>query len=149
MKLRNVVLLCSLSALSASGVSVSAFGVSVSVGKVQQRYPRNGKVDIDYEISLTAGEVVSNVENFLEFTATDNSVIPSRNYRAGAILRPLSLAEGRHRVTWDANADGHAVISSSLVLTALVVTRPARYMVVDLSAGSSASTFASIATGSC
>ena len=120
---------------------MTALAVSVTVDKVQQRYPWNGKVDIDYEISLAAGEVVSNVENFLEFTAIDNSVSPARNYSARAFIQPLSLAEGRHRVTWDANADGLAIVSPSLVLAARIVTRPARYMVVDLSAGSSATTY--------
>ena len=120
---------------------MTALAVSVTVDKVQQRYPWNGKVDIDYEISLAAGEVVSNVENFLEFTAIDDSVSPARTYRAGAFLQPLSFAEGRHRVTWDANADGLAIVSPSFALTARIVTRPARYMVIDLSAGSSATTY--------
>ena len=120
---------------------LSATGATVTVDKVQQRYPWNGLVDIDYTVKLGAGESFD-VDDFIEFTARDESVTPAREQRAAAISGGLlPLAEGTRRVTWDAQADGFTSFMPRLTITGRLVTRPARYMVVDLSAGSGATTY--------
>ena len=117
---------------------------SITVDRVQQRYPWNGCVDIDYTIDGMDGDpadyrvdvVVSwqgdggqmscNAQNFLNRSGCD-----------------LPTADGSHRVTWDSAANGVDFVSDAASVTAKLVYDPiepgeADYVIVDVSAGSKA-----------
>lgn len=116
---------------------------TITITRVQQRYPWNGLVDIDYTISgqtglwedyyarfkVTAGQTVYYPSNFLTYAFCD-----------------LPVTNGTHRVTWDTAADGvafrakNAQFDLDLVYEPVVDTE-ASYMVVDLSGGVEATTW--------
>ena len=116
---------------------------TITITRVQQRYPWNGLVDIDYTISgqtglwedyyarfkVTAGQTVYYPSNFLTYAFCD-----------------LPVTNGTHRVTWDTAADGvafrakNAQFDLDLVYEPVVDTE-ASYMIVDLSGGVEATTW--------
>lgn len=136
MKLRNVVLLCSLAALSASGVSVS-------VDKVQQRYPWNGMVDVDYTIAYEDGEpALDPLLERLAVTVVDTANNPSVEIVANNLApAPLATTAGQHRLTWDANADGVDFKSDAVTVKIEIRRYAAKYLIVDLRGGSTASSY--------
>lgn len=130
-------LLFSISVLAAAAAFAAP---QVIVDRVQQRYPWNGMVDIDYTVSgieathdandyfvsfaVVNGETTVACSNFLTFAGCD---LPSAN--------------GSHRVTWDTAADGYEALVTSGSLKATLTydvgtLSDSAYMVVDLSAGS-------------
>ena len=112
---------------------------SITVDRVQQRYPWNGCVDIDYTIADLDGDPV---DYRVELTATaDGQALAITNTFPEAVC-DLSATEGAHRVTWRAGADVR-VSAASLKVSASIVYAPvtaatADYLVVDLSAGTAA-----------
>ena len=74
---------------------------SITLKRVQQRYPWNGKVDIDYQ--------VENVENpndyFVRFTVTtkEGKTYAMHEFADAATL--INASNGAYRVTWIASAD--------------------------------------------
>lgn len=119
--------------------AVACSAPQITIDRVQQRYPWNGCVDIDYTVSgietthdandyfvsfsVSTGGVTTVCSNFLTYAGCD---LPSAN--------------GSHRVTWDTAADGYAALvpegSVKVALTYDVGTlSDSTYMVVDLSAG--------------
>ena len=113
-------------------------GQCVTIDSVQarQRYPWNGLVDIDYTITLAQGEKLG-VDDNLEVMLVDYDVKPAvTNYASTYLQAPLPMTAGRHRITWDANADG----VTSRIDKAEFVMRIRRYsevyMVIDVSGGS-------------
>ena len=117
--------------------------VTIDVTKFQQRYPWNGLVDIDYKISRSGGEseldpakhsVRISVVNRAETPAVTNV---AHVFRQGA----LPVSDGTHRVTWDANAEGINFKSQDVKVFAEVVHYAEKYMVIDVSGGSSATVY--------
>ena len=117
--------------------------VTIDVTKFQQRYPWNGLVDIDYSISRSGGEseldpakhsVRISVVNRAETPAVTNV---AHVFRQGA----LPVSDGTHRVTWDANAEGINFKSQDVKVFAEVVHYAEKYMVIDVSGGSSATVY--------
>ena len=117
--------------------------VTIDVTKFQQRYPWNGLVDIDYTISRSGGEseldpakhsVRISVVNRAETPAVTNV---AHVFRQGA----LPVSDGTHRVTWDANAEGINFKSQDVKVFAEVVHYAEKYMVIDVSGGSSATVY--------
>ena len=122
-------------AVSASVVTALAEGVTLTVDKVQQRYPWNGLVDIDYTISLAGGATLGPDEN-LEVTMIDRSVAPAVTNRAIRFLQvPLPMSQGSHRITWNANADGVTNYTANAEFHIKIVHYAAAYMVIDVSGG--------------
>ena len=134
-------------------LSVLAFALAasavptVTITRAQQRFPWNGLVDIDYTVSGLEGDVadytlgvsvkatVKGVEttyaasNFLDWAACD-----------------LPVAEGAHRITWIASADGATFASDSVKVSAALTYDPisseeADYIIVDVSGGALATTY--------
>ena len=62
-------------------------------------------------------------------------------FAASALSGDRSLAAGTHSIVWDMAADGLDFISSNVVITVMCDITPATYCVIDLSAGSSASSY--------
>ena len=112
--------------------------VTIDVTKVQQRYPWNGLVDIDYTITRTEGDLeLDPAKNFVEITVVDCAVEPAVTnvahvFRQGA----LPISDGTHRVTWDANAEGVNFKSQDVKIFAEIVHYAEKYMVIDVSTGS-------------
>ena len=123
--------------LAVSWCVVNAQAVSIDINQVQQRYPWNGIVDIDYTISLDDGEFLSLTNDTVSFEVTDASVSPAKVYRPATFLSlPHPLSAGRHRVAWNANADGFTNKSASVSVKAKVTNHAEQYMIIDVSDGS-------------
>lgn len=123
---------------------------TISLDRVQQRYPYSNCVDVDYtiagmdnvdplgysvELQVTAqvgGEELSmTASNFLQLAWCD-----------------LPTSNGTWRVTWDATADGADFICASATFSARLVYDPvpleeATYLIVNLSGGKDAASYPS------
>lgn len=126
-------------AVAVAGWTVAQAAVSVTNVKVQQRWPWNGKVDIDYEVvSDNADDSVfvyplakENDRNIAiaPRTLSGDGVDPAM---VGARVKP-----GKHRMTWDMSVDEPTLHSSSFTVT-LHAVKGGMYLVVDLSEGPTA-----------
>ena len=105
-------------------------GVTVTDVTARQRYPWNGKIDIDYTVTGT-----DTADTALAVSLTDHDT-----------GRVYTLTDaGRHRVTWDTAVDGLDLVSSNVTATVSLVRRGSAsttteglYCVIDLSGGSDA-----------
>ncbi len=122
----------------AAAVDAMTQDVSVVVTSlsVRQRYPWNGKVDIDFSLYSTIPEAFA----FVRFAATcvnksgETVDVPMRTFDHGASW--FCASSGTYRVTWDSTADAPTLMATGLTYTATATM--AKYMVVDLSKGTSA-----------
>ena len=117
---------------------------TITIDRVQQRYPWNGLVDIDY--------TVSGVEVPTDYTVTfawssetagQADVAATFAEIAGC---DLPTADGSYRVTWNAAADGLDFLAADFSLTAAINYAPvseaeADFMVIDVSAGKDATEY--------
>ena len=109
----------------------------------QQRYPWNGKVDISYTVT---GDIVTMAkENCLATTlrvsATDRITGASYVASASALSGDMGFEAGTHTLVWDMDVEGLSVKSSNVVFRVSCETSLALYCVIDLSAGSNASSY--------
>ena len=126
-------------AVAVAGWTAAQAAVTVTNVTVQQRWPWNGKVDIDYEvISDNADDSVfvyplakENDRNIAiaPRTLSGDGVDPAM---VGARVKP-----GKHRMTWDMSVDEPMLHSSSFTVT-LHAVKGGMYLVVDLSEGPTA-----------
>lgn len=72
-------------------------------------------------------------------TVTDN--VSNETYTATTLSGDLSLSAGTHSLVWDMAEDGLSLQTSNVMFTVSCEKTSARYCVVDLSAGSSASSY--------
>lgn len=108
-------------------VGLGAAGVTVSGVTARQRYPWNGKIDIDYTVT---GRDTADTALAVSLTDHDTG-------------RVYTLTDaGRHRVTWDTAVDGLDLVSSNVTATVSLVRRGTAstateglYCVIDLSGG--------------
>ena len=111
----------------------------ILVDRVQQRYPWNGLVDIDYTVSGIEATHDAN-DYFVSFSVTTGEVsVACSNFLTYAGC-DLPSANGSHRVTWDTAADGYEALVTAGTLKATLTydvgtLSDSTYMVVDLSAG--------------
>ena len=122
--------------------SLEAFASPAITGvTAQQRYPWNGKVDIAYTVSgdIAATAAEQGLVPSLKVTATDGDT--GQAYTAASLTGDASLADGTHSIVWDMAADGLAFKSSNVVFSVSCETTPATYCVIDLSAGTSATSY--------
>ena len=110
-------------------------GVTINLDQVKQRYPWNGLVDIDYTVTLGQDEEFG-VDDAIEVLMVNKDVKPAVTNRASAFLQfAPPLTAGRHRITWDANADGvtNRIAKAEFLLDIIHYT--VNYMVIDVSEG--------------
>jgi len=121
----------------------AASGVTVTVDKVQQRYPWNGMVDVDYTIAYDDGEpALDPLLERLAAQAVDTSASPAvTNDMNNLSPAPLDVTAGTHRMTWDANADGVTNVSDAVSVRIEVRRYASKYLLVDLREGSTASSY--------
>ena len=136
MKLASI--LKSVVAAALATAALTSAGVTIDVTKVQQRYPWNGLVDIDYTIARAEGDPeLDPTKNSVEIAVVNCDRTPAVTnvahvFRQGA----LPISNGTHRVTWDANAEGINFKSQNVKVFAEIVHYAEKYMVIDVSAGS-------------
>ncbi|MBP5673197.1 MAG: formylglycine-generating enzyme family protein [Victivallales bacterium] len=111
---------------------LTAGEVSVSVQKVQQRWPWNGKVDIDYTVTYDD----KNADIYVGFIGKDgaeNRSFPLKTLEGDGAKDPVKA--GMHRVTWDMSVDEPNLHTGDFTVTIQAFTGAYPYMVVDLSGG--------------
>ena len=102
----------------------------------KQRYPWNGKVDIDFSFTSTVPEAFA----FIHFKARyvnragETVEVPMKTFEQFSTA--FCTNAGSYRVTWDATADAPALKVTNLEYT--VTANMAKYMVIDLSKGTKA-----------
>ena len=107
----------------------------------QQCYPWNGKVDITYTVSgnIAATGRRDGLIPSLKVSATDG--MSGTNYVATSLSGDTCLDDGTHSIVWDMGGDGISFVSTNVVFSVSCEMTPALYCVIDLSAGSSASSY--------
>jgi len=118
--------------LVALGIYVMAGDVSVSVQKVQQRWPWNGKVDIDYTVTYDDANADVYV-GFLGKDGAENRSFPLKTLEGDGADGVVKA--GTHRVTWDMSVDEPNLHTGDFTVTIQAFTGAYPYMVVDLSGG--------------
>ncbi len=106
--------------------------VTVSDVKVQQRWPWNGLVDIDYTLTCDTPDA----DIFVYPTALDGDrmiQMSPRTLTGDGATGPVKA--GTHRLTWDMATDQPNLHSSAFTVKIHAYTGAAPYMIVDLSSG--------------
>jgi formylglycine-generating enzyme required for sulfatase activity len=125
--------------ISCCAAMVACSAPQIVIDRVQQRYPWNGYVDIDYTVSGIEATDDAN-DYFVSFSVTTGGVTAVCSNFLTYAGCDLPSANGSHRVTWNTVADGYAALvpdgSVKASLTYDIGTlSDSTYMVVDLSAG--------------
>ena len=120
--------------MAATVVAAIGAEAAVAVSNVvcTQRYPWNGKVDIDYEVFADdpAADVWVYATGFDKDANVSMGVRAISGDGANAPVKP-----GKHRMTWDVTADYPGFNSTAFTVKMTALTGGAPYMVVDLSGG--------------
>lgn len=112
-----------------------AVGADLTIDRVQQRYPWNGFVDIDYTITGDPG-MKFGPNDSLEVLMVDESVSPAITNRAVRFLQaPLPMTVGKHRITWDAHGDGVTNYTDNALFVVSIAHYVPVYMVIDVKGG--------------
>ena len=124
-------------ATAAHGTAIDAMttipNVAMTSLSARQRYPWNGKVDIDFSFSCD----IPGAYAFIQFDATyvDGSgvtnTVPMNTF--DQVTLPWCTNAGTYRVTWDSTADVPGLQVTNLTYT--VTANMAKYMVVNLETG--------------
>ena len=121
-------------------VSVSVVAVEITVDKVTQRYPWNGIVDIEYTIDDGGVQLGSNY--CVQVLAIDHSQTPAvTNAAYNFNQAPFPVTSGKHRIMWNANADGVEFNSENVEVAISILRYSPRWLIIDLSEGSSATNY--------
>lgn len=132
-------------ALTMLSFAALAQSVTVGVSNVvsRQRYPWNGLVDIDCEISCS--DPVANVS--LSLSVKDNAAnrsLPVRHVwleSDATHTNALEVKAGKHRIVWDAGTDAPNVVSGDVTIDVQALVRTGNYLVIDLSGGPDAASY--------
>ena len=120
---------------------VSAATPTITGVTAQQRYPWNGKVDISYTVTGDIAAEANQKALVTSLKVTANDKVANKTYTATKLSGDMAFTAGTHKFVWDLDAEGLAFKSSNVVFTVSCETTPALYCVIDLSAGSSASSY--------
>lgn len=132
----------------ACGSAFASLQYKVANVEAQQRYPWNGKVDIDFAIE--SEDATADFKVTFECKDLDgNTNIVMKTIRdddKGDVATAFTLKAGTYRFTWDADADVPNVklpnISIAVFANYLAPTETVEYLVIDLSGGTNATSFA-------
>ena len=132
---------------AAFGAVAAATNFEVKNVETHQRYPWNGKVDIDFLIESPDADA----EFKVSLVCTDhvgNTNLTLRTIRyndKGEAATAFVLKPGQHRLTWDADADVPNVklprISFAVLANQVREVDTAEYLVIDLSEGAEATSY--------
>ena len=112
-----------LSLIGAAAMAGTASAVNVTIDKVQQRYPWNGLVDIDYTLD---GGV--SVDTKFQVTVTAEG----KTYSATTFKQDFGLTRGKHRITWDTAADNAKFFSKNATVKMSLVDTTGTFYIFDL-----------------
>ena len=103
---------------------------------VKQRYPWNGKVDIDFSFTSSIPEAYAFINFKAEYVnaAGETVTVPMKTF--DQFTTAFATNAGTYRVTWDSTADAPNLVVTNLKYT--VTANMAKYMVIDLSKGTAA-----------
>ena len=133
-----------------AGLAVSAFaGAQFEVKNVEahQRYPWNGKVDIDFLIDCadSAAEFDVTVECTDHIGGTNVMMKTIKKNDIGETATKFTLQKGQHRLVWNADVDCPNVklanISFAVFAKLLGEDDTADYLIIDLSGGPDATAY--------
>ena len=132
---------CFLAMSFAAMVACADVAFKVKDVEAHQRYPWNGKVDIDFTIdSAVEGSIFTVCVEAKDTVGQTNVTLTTVRYDDKVALSSLEkLPAGRHRVTWDADTDVPGILIPSLAFSVSVWVDGERvpdnglYMVIDLS----------------
>ncbi|MBR3583664.1 MAG: formylglycine-generating enzyme family protein [Kiritimatiellae bacterium] len=113
-----------------AGMAWGAVGVTNVT--VQQRYPWNGLVDIDYEVVCDDADA----DVYVMPTGYDrdlNMAVPMVKLSGDGAVGPVK--PGKHRMTWDMGNDRRDFHSSDFAVQMRAFTGTQQYLVVDMSGG--------------
>ena len=111
---------------------------SVTIDRVQQRYPWNGLVDIDFTVSG-----VENPDAYeLDLDVADDE---GGLFNALSFLERPGVENGQHRLTWNSAADGARFVARKAAfrinLRQVPTAADGDYMVIDLSRGTNSPSY--------
>ena len=106
--------------------------VGVTNVTVQQRYPWNGLVDIDYEVVCDDPEADVYVMP-QGFDGDLGQVVPMANLSGDGVNAPVKA--GKHRMTWDMGIGNKDFHSSAFSVKFTAISGVHQYLVVDMSEG--------------
>ena len=136
-----------MAAIGAAFVAMATTSFEVKNVEAHQRWPWNGKVDIDFNIECAdhSASFRVNVE-CTDHDGNTNIVLQTLKYNGqGAAATLFTLAPGQHRIVWDGDADvpNRQLRNISFAVYAKLAgdEDAATYMVIDLSGGSEASSY--------
>ena len=120
-------------------LGLSAFAEpAITLDRVQQRYPWNGIVDVDYTVS-GAEDPTALVPELFAVAET------GRKIRAATFLSEPDMSDGSHRLSWNATADGADYLSKNtqfrLSLRQVDRATDGDYMIIDISKGPDAAAY--------
>lgn len=116
----------------ACAASVACAAVSVQDISIQQRWPWNGMVDIDY--TLVCDQENADIYVYpVAFDGDRNISIAPRTLTGAGASAPVKA--GTHRMTWDMSTDEPGLHSANFTMKIHAFTGAAPYLVVDLSSG--------------
>ena len=111
---------------------------SIAVNRVQQRYPWNGNVDIDYTVSGVDEPDMFHVEFTL--SRSDGSEVKMSSF--SNIEQLVQAPNGKRRATWESARDGQKFFDANATLHATLVADGGNkeffeyyYLIVDLTGG--------------
>lgn len=129
--------LCMFVALCAMLATADTY-LNVTNVSCRQRYPWNGKVDIDVEVQCD--DPATNVSLYV--TAKDlqhNKMLSVRTVdcadNVSATVGELAVRAGWHRLTWDCGEDNPNVASTNVAVEVQGILGGGLYLVIDLSKG--------------
>lgn len=135
--------LCMFVALCAMLASAETY-LNVTNVSCRQRYPWNGKVDIDVEVQCD--DPTTNVSLYV--TAKDlqhNKTLSVKTIdcadNVSTNVGELAVRAGRHRLTWDCGVDNPNVASTNVAIEVQGVLGGGLYLVIDLSDGPDANSY--------
>ena len=126
---RIVALLCASFAVASLYANVAVTNVTV-----QQRWPWNGLVDIDYEV------LTDSPEEKVTIHANGRDLQNGRSVRMAALTGDgvgQRIGAGHYRMTWDSTADAPALNTTEFIVSLQAVSGNPLYAVIDLSEGCS------------
>ena len=124
-------------ATAAHGAAIDAMTTTPNVAmtslSARQRFPWNGKVDIDFSFTCSNPDAYA----FIQFKATyvdgagATNTVPMKTF--DQVTLPWCTNAGTYRVTWDSTADAPGLQVTNLRYA--VTANMAKYMVVNLATG--------------
>jgi formylglycine-generating enzyme required for sulfatase activity/endonuclease I len=120
-----------------SGSNRDRVNVSVSGLDARQRYPWNGLVDIDYEVSLPGGGEEERA--WVEVSGMDAGTGEAIGMRTlGGMGAADPVPAGKYRMTWDMGVDAPHLVSDAFSVKMRAGTAAAAYWVMDMGSGACA-----------